>query len=51
MPGGAGPSPRTSLPAIYDPVARRMLLFSGEDASGLLADVWAVSLDVGSETW
>src|SRR5438093_1648632 len=44
MPGGALPSRRLGQSAVYDPVRDRMLVFGGFDSSGVVADVWALSL-------
>ena len=49
-PAGSLPDARNTHTAIYDPVRDRMVVFGGYDASGLLNDVWALSL-AGSPAW
>ncbi len=43
-PSGTPPSGRGGHSAIYDPVRDRMLVFGGSPDSGILNDVWALSL-------
>ncbi|OGF14524.1 MAG: hypothetical protein A2W00_04145 [Candidatus Eisenbacteria bacterium RBG_16_71_46] len=47
---GSPPSARYSPAAIYDPVRDRLVVFGGNDGSGLRNDVWALSL-AGSPAW
>jgi hypothetical protein len=41
---GPAPLPRSAGTAIFDPIARRMVIFAGESDHGLLNDVWAFDL-------
>jgi hypothetical protein len=41
---GAAPEPRRNGTAIYDPVARRIVVFGGTGGSGQLNDLWAFDL-------
>jgi hypothetical protein len=52
MPTGTPPSARATHSAIYDPERDRMVVFGGYnvDGSGVLNDVWALSLD-GTPAW
>jgi len=49
-PSGSTPGARCDQAAIYDPVRDRMLLFGGRGGSGLLNEVWALSLG-DSPSW
>jgi uncharacterized protein (TIGR03437 family) len=42
---GAIPSPRFDAPVAYDTVAKQLLMFGGQDASGDRNDLWAYSVD------
>ena len=48
--GVTAPSARVHHTAIYDPVRDRVIMFGGQDASGLRNDVWLLSL-AGSPVW
>jgi hypothetical protein len=41
---GPAPLPRSAGTAIFDPIARRLVIFGGESDQGLLNDVWAFDL-------
>ncbi|MCC6622508.1 MAG: hypothetical protein IT385_14685 [Deltaproteobacteria bacterium] len=48
---GAGPSARVGHSAVYDPLARRMIVFGGAEGSHI-GDPWALSLpDEGDPRW
>jgi hypothetical protein len=50
-PAVTGPTARDRLPAIYDPVNDRMVIFGGRDGSGHWQnDVWGLSLS-GTSAW
>jgi hypothetical protein len=49
-PAGVPPAAREGHSAMYDPIAARMVVFGGESPSGLLNDVWALSLGA-APTW
>ena len=49
-PTGTPPSARYGHTAIYDPVRDRMVVLGGYDVSGILNDVWALSL-AGTPAW
>lgn len=46
---GPVPEPRSYGVAVYDPDARRLVVFGGEGAQALLNDTWA--FDLASRTW
>ena len=50
IPLGGAPSPRSGCAGVFDPARERMVLFGGQDASGLLNDVWELSLN-GRPRW
>ena len=50
IPLGEAPSPRSGCAGVFDPSRERMVLFGGQDSSGLLNDVWELSLD-GRPRW
>jgi hypothetical protein len=41
---GPAPSPRSAGTAVFDPIARRVVIFGGDSDQGLLNDVWAFDL-------
>jgi len=49
-PVGVPPAAREGHSAMYDPIAARMIVFGGGSPSGVLNDVWALSLDA-APTW
>lgn len=50
-PAGTLPTERWQMAGCYDAANQRMIIWSGNNASGILTDVWALSLTAGSETW
>lgn len=50
-PTGTRPAPRWGASAVYDSASNRMLIFGGEANSTRFADVWALDLTPGSESW
>jgi hypothetical protein len=48
--GGISPPGRTNAAAIHDPVARALVVFGGNGATGARNDVWALSLDTDAWT-
>lgn len=49
---GTPPSGRKEAVAIYDPEEHRMIVFGGyNDPEQFLNDTWALSLEVGAESW
>lgn len=48
---GNGPSARKSPAGCYDSQGKRMIIFGGEDATGLKNDVWALSLGTSCPQW
>lgn len=49
-PARAAPPSRVGHSAVYDPVRRRMIVFGGYGAAGILKDSWALELD-GEREW
>ncbi len=50
-PGGSLPTQRWLMAGCYDAANQRMVIWGGQSASGVLGDVWALSLTSGTETW
>ncbi len=50
-PSGSLPTQRWLMAGCYDATNQRMIIWGGQSASGVLGDVWALSLTSGSETW
>ena len=50
-PSGTKPTQRWLMAGCYDSANQRMVLWGGQSTSGVLGDVWALSLTSGSETW
>lgn len=50
-PGGSLPTQRWLMAGCYDAANQRMVIWGGQSAAGVLGDVWALSLDSGSESW
>ncbi len=50
-PSGTPPNPRRHHTAIYDAGENRMVIFGGRDDEEFSNDVWALSLEEGSEAW
>src|SRR5437867_775434 len=48
---GNGPSARHSPAGCYDSQGKRMIIFGGEDATGLRNDTWALSLGTSCPQW
>jgi uncharacterized protein (TIGR03437 family) len=46
--GGQKPDARRNGAAVYDPVGKRVIVFSGIGDNGFLNDAWAFSLETGS---
>ena len=49
QPGGTTPSARSGHAMVYDPEAKKVVLFGGKDSTGLLDDTW--TYDVSANTW
>ncbi len=50
-PTGTAPTQRWLMAGCYDATNQRMVIWGGQSASGVLGDVWALSLSSGSEAW
>jgi len=50
-PGGSLPTQRWLMAGCYDATNQRMVIWGGQSASGVLGDMWALSLTSGTETW
>lgn len=50
-PSGSLPTQRWLMAGCYDATNQRMIIWGGQSASGVLGDVWALSLTPGTETW
>jgi hypothetical protein len=50
-PTGTKPTQRWLMTGCYDAANQRMVLWGGQSTSGVLGDVWALSLTSGSEAW
>lgn len=48
---GTGPSARHGHTAIYDATNQRMIVFGGENGSGVQSDAWALSLGCSTPAW
>jgi hypothetical protein len=52
LPSGNGPEARWSYNVFLDPDSNRLIMFGGQTGSGQFEnDVWALSLETGSEAW
>ncbi|HSW77598.1 MAG TPA: kelch repeat-containing protein [Candidatus Chromulinivoraceae bacterium] len=50
-PSGTLPPQRWLMAGCYDAANHRMIIWSGQNTSTILGDVWALDLTLGSETW
>jgi len=50
VPVGESPSPRYGATGVFDPRENRMLVFGGQDSTGLRSDLWALALQ-GRPKW
>ena len=50
-PTGTAPTQRWLMAGCYDAANQRMILWGGQSATGVLGDVWALSLGAGTEAW
>lgn len=50
-PSGTLPTQRWLMAGCYDAANQRIVLWGGQSASGVLGDVWQLSLAQGSEAW
>lgn len=51
FPSGTPPSQRWMVAGCYDVTRQRLVLTSGQSASSIFNDTWALSLNLGSEAW
>lgn len=50
-PSGSLPTQRWLMAGCYDVANQRMVIWGGQSATNVLGDMWALSLNVGSEAW